>query len=165
MAYRNPKADLGRGVSQKKLASEAYRATGGVARNTIANRAIVGHTFFFSAWSLWRGRRSWKNKAEKIAEKISPSNFAVKFAGHFLKIRLTKIRKSWKNKAEKFAEKNSPSNFAEKCAGYFPRIRLTKIRNSTQIRSAEPRAVYLGSGEGTNLCWDAFWPQEALCTF
>ena len=30
------------GESQKKLASEAYRATGGVARNSIANRAIVG---------------------------------------------------------------------------------------------------------------------------
>ena len=37
------KTDLTRGVSQKKLASEAYRATGGVARNSIANRAIVGH--------------------------------------------------------------------------------------------------------------------------
>ena len=35
--------DLTRGVSQKKLASEAYRAIGGVARNSIANRAIVGH--------------------------------------------------------------------------------------------------------------------------
>ena len=32
-----------KGVSQKKLASEAYRAIGGVARNSIANRAIVGH--------------------------------------------------------------------------------------------------------------------------
>ena len=28
---------------QKKLASEAYRAIGGVARNSIANYAIVGH--------------------------------------------------------------------------------------------------------------------------
>ena len=37
-----PKTDLTRGVSQKKLASEAYRAIGGVARNSIANRAIVG---------------------------------------------------------------------------------------------------------------------------
>ena len=43
MAYRSPKRDLRRGVSQKKLASEAYRAIGGVARNSIANRAIVGH--------------------------------------------------------------------------------------------------------------------------
>ena len=43
MAYRSPKTDLRRGVSQKKLASEAYRAVGGVARNSIANRAIVGH--------------------------------------------------------------------------------------------------------------------------
>ena len=43
VAYRNPKTDLTRGVSQKKLASEAYRAIGGVARNSIANRAIVGH--------------------------------------------------------------------------------------------------------------------------
>ena len=40
MAYRNPKTGLTRGVSQKKLASEAYRAIGGVG---IANRAIVGH--------------------------------------------------------------------------------------------------------------------------
>ena len=31
------------GASQKKLASEAYRAIGGVARNSIANRATVGH--------------------------------------------------------------------------------------------------------------------------
>ena len=37
------KTDLTRGVSQKKLASEACRATGGVARNNIANRAEVGH--------------------------------------------------------------------------------------------------------------------------
>ena len=43
MAYRNPKTGLTRGVSQKKLASEAYRAIGGVARNSIANRVIVGH--------------------------------------------------------------------------------------------------------------------------
>ena len=42
-AYRNPKTGLTRGVSQKKLASEAYRAIGGVARNSIANRVIVGH--------------------------------------------------------------------------------------------------------------------------
>ena len=32
-----------KGVSQTKLASEAYCAIGGVARNGIANRAIVGH--------------------------------------------------------------------------------------------------------------------------
>ena len=38
-----PKTGLGRRVSQKKLASEAYRALGGVARNSIANRTIVGH--------------------------------------------------------------------------------------------------------------------------
>ena len=31
VAYRNPKAGLGGGISQKKLASEAYRAIGGVA--------------------------------------------------------------------------------------------------------------------------------------
>ena len=43
MAYRGPMADLTRGHRRKKLASEAYRATGGVARNSIANRAIVGH--------------------------------------------------------------------------------------------------------------------------
>ena len=43
MAYRSPKTGLTRGASQKKLASEAYRAVGGVARNSIANRAIVGY--------------------------------------------------------------------------------------------------------------------------
>ena len=43
VAHRNPKTDLTRGVSQTKLASKAYRAIGGVARNSIANRAIVGH--------------------------------------------------------------------------------------------------------------------------
>ena len=41
--YRSPKTDLSRGISQKKLASEAYRAFGGVERNSIANRAILGH--------------------------------------------------------------------------------------------------------------------------
>ena len=34
IAYRSPKTDLTRGVSQKNLASEAYRAIGGVARNS-----------------------------------------------------------------------------------------------------------------------------------
>ena len=43
MAYRSPRTDLRRGVSQKKLAPEAYRALGGVARNSVASRAIVGH--------------------------------------------------------------------------------------------------------------------------
>ena len=43
MAYRNPKTGLGGRASQKKLASEAYRATGVVAWNRIANRATVGH--------------------------------------------------------------------------------------------------------------------------
>ena len=37
------KTDRTRGVSQTKLASEAYRAIGGIAWNSIANRAIVGH--------------------------------------------------------------------------------------------------------------------------
>ena len=37
------KTDPTRGVSQKKLASETYRAIGGVAQDSIANRAIVGH--------------------------------------------------------------------------------------------------------------------------
>ena len=41
VAYRSPKTDLKREVSQQKLASEAYRAIEGVARNSIANRAIV----------------------------------------------------------------------------------------------------------------------------
>ena len=39
MADRSPTTDLER---QKKLASEAYRAIRGVARNSIANRAMVG---------------------------------------------------------------------------------------------------------------------------
>ena len=43
MAYRNPKTGLTRGASQNKLASEAYRAIGVVARNSLANRAIMGH--------------------------------------------------------------------------------------------------------------------------
>ena len=42
-AYRSAKTGLGGGASKKKLASEAYRAIGGVARNSIANRAIAGH--------------------------------------------------------------------------------------------------------------------------
>ena len=46
MAYRSLKTGLTRGASQKKLASEAYRAIGGVARNSIANRAIVGHKHY-----------------------------------------------------------------------------------------------------------------------
>ena len=42
-AYPNPKTGLTRGLSQTRLASEAHRAIGAVARNSIANRAIVGH--------------------------------------------------------------------------------------------------------------------------
>ena len=42
MVYRNPKTDLTRGVSQKRPPSEAYRATGRVARNSITNNAILG---------------------------------------------------------------------------------------------------------------------------
>ena len=38
---QSTKTGLTRGASQNKLASEAYRAVGGVARNSIANRAIV----------------------------------------------------------------------------------------------------------------------------
>ena len=40
-AYGSPKTDPTRGLLQKKLASEAYRARGGVARNSIANCAKV----------------------------------------------------------------------------------------------------------------------------
>ena len=43
MDCRSPKTGLGRRVSQKKLASEAYYAMGAVAQNSIANRAIGGH--------------------------------------------------------------------------------------------------------------------------
>ena len=43
-APSNPLAtSRNKGVSQKEVSSEAYRAIGGVARNSIANRAIVGH--------------------------------------------------------------------------------------------------------------------------
>ena len=43
VACRSPKTGLTRGVSQKKLAPEAYRAVGGVVRNCATNRAILGH--------------------------------------------------------------------------------------------------------------------------
>ena len=43
VAYRSPKTSLTNGVLQKQLAPQTYRARGGVARNSIANRAIVGH--------------------------------------------------------------------------------------------------------------------------
>ena len=43
-AYRNPKTGLGEGASQKKLASQACRAKGGIAWSSIANRALVGRT-------------------------------------------------------------------------------------------------------------------------
>ena len=43
MVYRNPKTSLGRRALQIKLASEAYRAIGSVAQNSVANRAVVGH--------------------------------------------------------------------------------------------------------------------------
>ena len=49
MAYCNPKTGLGRRVSQKKLASEAYRTIGDVARNSIANRACGGTRPFRSS--------------------------------------------------------------------------------------------------------------------
>ena len=41
MAYRKPKTGLGCGVSQQKLASEAYRAIWGVTRYSITNCALV----------------------------------------------------------------------------------------------------------------------------
>ena len=41
MADRNPKAGLGVERSQKKLASEAYRAMGGVARNSTPRFLII----------------------------------------------------------------------------------------------------------------------------
>ena len=44
IAYGRPKTDLTSGVSQRKLASGAYRAIGGVTRNSLANHAIVGHS-------------------------------------------------------------------------------------------------------------------------
>ena len=43
MLDRNPNTGLGRRALEKGLASEAYRAIGGVAGNGIANCAIVGH--------------------------------------------------------------------------------------------------------------------------
>ena len=42
-----------RWVSQKKLASEAYRAAAGVARNSIANRAFVGHFLDLLSLVFW----------------------------------------------------------------------------------------------------------------
>ena len=54
------------GVSQKKLASDAYRAIGGVARNSIANRAIVGH----------QGPPENRKSTDKITEKKSPRSSA-----------------------------------------------------------------------------------------
>ena len=67
MAHRNPKTDLTRGVWQKKLASEAYRAIGGVARNSIANRAIVGHSALDSLKSLdsLENEHFWKDPFPK----------------------------------------------------------------------------------------------------
>ena len=44
MDHRNKKdRPWKEGIAEKKLASEAYRALGGVARTSAANRAIVGH--------------------------------------------------------------------------------------------------------------------------
>ena len=43
VVYRNPKRDLARGASQKKLASEAYRAMSHEMVSPIGDRAIVGH--------------------------------------------------------------------------------------------------------------------------
>ena len=42
-AYRNPKTDLTRGYRRKSLPLKPIALFGGVARNGIANRAIVGH--------------------------------------------------------------------------------------------------------------------------
>ena len=47
LAYCNPKTGLTRELSQRTLASEACRAIGGVARNSIANRAALFALVFF----------------------------------------------------------------------------------------------------------------------
>ena len=47
VAYPSPKTGLGRGASQKKLAPEAYCAIGAVARNSLANRALVGNQVYW----------------------------------------------------------------------------------------------------------------------
>ena len=44
MACRNPKTGLNKwGIAEKGLPLKPYRAIGGIARNSIANRATVGH--------------------------------------------------------------------------------------------------------------------------
>ena len=76
MANRNPKTDLTRGVSQRKLASEAYRAIGGVARNSISNRAIVAKSDHFA--HPYRGKNEGKGSEERVLKARSKnSNFAL----------------------------------------------------------------------------------------
>ena len=58
VAYRNPKTGLARRASQKKLASEANRATRGVARNSIGNRAT---------WESKVKEQRWKSIAFLMA--------------------------------------------------------------------------------------------------
>ena len=71
MAYLllQSKQALGGGGSQKKLASEAYRAIGGVARNSIANRTP-------------RGPKDQKNSRFRSGLKISSENEIFERARH-----------------------------------------------------------------------------------
>ena len=73
MVYRNPKTGLGRRASQKKLSSEAYCAIGGVARNSVANRAKVSRERR-SVWEHAQGhyKRSCgrQRKIEKVRVKF-----------------------------------------------------------------------------------------------
>ena len=73
MAYRNLKTGLEvaiiPGILQQTLASEAYRATGGVARNSIANHAIV--------WAAPTVSYLWPTRTE-LSRKVSEN---LKFLG------------------------------------------------------------------------------------
>ena len=70
VAYRGPKTGLTRGVSQKKLAPENYRVIGGVARNSIANSAIVGH------------KRCSERCSERVSQRLLGDLREVHFATH-----------------------------------------------------------------------------------
>ena len=57
MAYRNPKTGLEGRVSQEKLASEAYHATGGIAWNRQSRYSGTLSSQF--QWAKRRGRKGW----------------------------------------------------------------------------------------------------------
>ena len=59
MAYRGPKTDLTRGVSQKKLASEAYRAGRGASHEIVSPIAQSWDT----NQKFWKGVGGYKGLA------------------------------------------------------------------------------------------------------